>query len=96
MENSSATPQEQNVESPQGIAELTEILFQAAPATLSVEVRSFLEKVLSLHESPTTAAAWLTSPIVALNGAVPADELRKGNAQNLQDFWNECEKRYGY
>lgn len=77
------------------IAELTETLFQAAPATLSLEVRSFLERVLALQGSPGAAADWLTWHNVAF-GCVPVDELRNGNVAKLQAIWDQIAEEYGH
>lgn len=79
------------------ITQLTQSVLGVVPSSLSAGVRTFLEKVLHLNDgSAMEAATWLNSPIVALGGAIPAEEIRKGNTPALQDFWNELERRHGY
>lgn len=79
------------------ITQLAQTVLGVVPSVLSADVRAFLEKVLNLNDGlATKAAAWLNSPIVALGGAIPAEEIRKGNTPALQDFWNELERRNGY
>ncbi|MEK7137600.1 MAG: hypothetical protein AAB853_04940 [Patescibacteria group bacterium] len=97
MKNSPSNEYPQESDSSTGITKLSAELFQAAPESLSGDVRSFLDKTLSLYDqSVPEASAWLRSPITALNGAVPVDELRKGNAQSLHRFWDELTRVHGY
>ena len=92
----SGTPEDQNAAPSRELVALTESIFQVAPETLSTNIRSFLEQVLTLHESPEKAMKWLTSPIAALQGTVPIEELRKGQIHALQEFWTQHEKIVGY
>lgn len=97
MNTPNSSSSDSNEGSDLAIIQLTQTVLGVAPSSLSVKVRTFLEKVLNLNDGSTTkAVTWLNSPIVALSGAVPAEEIRKGNTPALQDFWNELERRHGY
>lgn len=97
MNTSNSSPSDSNEGSDLAIIQLTQTVLGVVPSALSTDVRTFLEKVLNLNDgSAAKAAKWLNSPIVALGGAVPAEEIRKGNTPALQDFWNKLERRHSH
>jgi hypothetical protein len=98
MENSESTTDlsQELTQDETDMQKLCEAVFIVKPSVLSEEVRDLLDKVMELHGSLDKSVAWLIKPNNALDGKQPVELIREDKVRRLKDFWEECERRYGY